>query len=341
MTNIDEKLSQFIDFTGCPSETARDILEGCQWDVQKATNFYFGIESNDTPLKTPPKTPPQTTNLLNKKTPSPKPPMSNINKQLNLSPLTIHTEPKEKHDKLILSGSHEKFNEYRLDAQDKNRWLLILLTNKPLNISILKQVDLRDFTNTRYVPLEINREESDGQWFSNAYNVKTFPFYAILDPVTTELLDKHEGEMTSLQRQLFLKEFLNKHPEKGRSIDFEMTDLYNYTLGSTSEASSSESDSDVQTGQSQNDENKEDESIDPGPIVKVMIQLENNKRTKIEIGENEKIRSLYKKVASLMKKNMESFKLVVPYPTMELTDMSQTIQEAKLKNSMVHVEDIA
>lgn len=353
MTSTDEKLSQFIELTGTTVHVARDILEACQWDIERATNFFYGVDPpNELPNQTPaapppppPKSPNSNLNTQKAKTPSNSPSSKLPPNKLNLSPHVVHTESQEKPEKLILSGTHEKFNEYRLDAQDKNRWLLVLLTEKPLVTTVLKQVDLRDFTNTRYVPLEINREETDGQWFSNTYNAKELPFYAIIDPMTTELLDKHEGKMTSYQRQLFLKEFLNKHPEKGRSIDDEMTSLYNYTLESSSSEKSSSSDESEKNNEPEKNEKEEKEepenkeAEDPGPIVKIMIQY-SNKRTKIEIGENEKIKVLYKKVGSLLKKNIESFKLVIPYPNTDLTDLSKTILEMKLKNSMVRVEDV-
>lgn len=347
MSNIDEKLTQFVEFTGCSTKVARDILEGCQWDVQKAIDFFFGADTPNIPSNPTPKSPShQSPNLNNQKTitkspntipptihPIPKP---QPNKTYNLSPNIKHNESTDEPEKLILSGTHEKFNEFRLDAKEKNRWLLVLLTEKPLPISILKQVDLRDFTNTRFVPLEINREEVDGQWFTNAYNVKKYPYYAILDPTTTELVGHYEGKMTSTQRHLFLKEFLHNHPEKGLPIEYEMTDLYNYTLGSSDQSSSSTSESEEVS----NGKDDENENTDPGPIVKVMIQLSNGKKTKLEIGENEKIKVLYKKVGSLIKKSIESFKLVVPYPITELNDMSKTILDMKLKNSMIRVEDV-
>ena len=339
MNEIDEKLTQFIEFTGCSVNEAREILEQSNWDVTKATNFFFGIDAEDQPNLNP-RPPVQPVSPSNKlKDPSPKITKTTpqIYKQVKSPPHIENKEPKEKPEKLILSGTHEKFNVFRLEAKDKNRWLLVLLTSKPLITSVLKSVELRDFINTRYVPLEISREESDGQWFSNAYDVKNYPFYAIIDPATTELFDKHEGEMTSLERQIFLRDFLDKHPEKGRSIDLEVTDLYKFTLDSSSDKSSTNSESDNEENKDDNVTDKENENNDPGPIVKVMIQMSNNKRAKIDIGENETIKILYKKVSSLIKKSVESFKLIVPYTTAEINDISNTISEMKIKKSLVSV----
>ncbi|OHT05180.1 hypothetical protein TRFO_27196 [Tritrichomonas foetus] len=321
----DAIITQFVELTGCSTDVATDILFGCQWDIENAINMYFSNYKFST----------QPVTSHNPGIPS-LPKKSSADAPLSQQRFFSNNIPPPKkeveQERLILTGNHEKFNEYRLIANDKRRWMLILLSKRPLIQSILGDSRLRDYTNTRYVPLEISLEESDGQWFKSTFKVFDYPCYAIIDPENMECVQRYEGEMKFQEITQFLKTFLQEHPEKGLPIDIDMVDMYNYTLQIFTSSSDS-SDMDVDDDGA----SKLEQRSDPGTIISIMVQLPNQKRTKIEIGENEKVNSLYKKVASLANIDAGTFKLTIPFPLTELDDKSKTVGEMKLKNAMIVV----
>lgn len=79
-----------------------------------------------------------------------------------------------------------------------------------------------------------------------------------------------------------------------------------------------------------------------GPLAKVAIRMIDGSREVIEIGINSTLKELGDKIIFISKpKITTSFRLLTGIPTMPLSDMNQTIEDAKLKNSMVLIEPIS
>lgn len=315
MTSQEANIRQLVEIVNCDPDIARDTLIQCGLDLNRAIDILCSSPVRMSTTKASP----------------PKPKL-----KLDKYPMI----PEKKTEKFI-AATNAEFQQARTEAQDKGRWIVVLLTEKPLPITKLKDPSLKDFTNIRFVPLEINREQSVGQWFYSIYQVHALPYYAIIDPDTKECLDHIHGHLTSSKIADFLKSFLNDHPEKGGLLE---EDLNNFMDSSDSISSSSESDSDspIETNDSssnvhsKNNANSEIENEVPaenGNLATVLIQLPNRKKMTIEIGENSTLLSLYKKVASLLNYKLDEFALFIPFPQEQLIEKSKTISELKLNKS--------
>ena len=291
MSDRDEKVAQLVEMTGCALDTAVDVLNACGWSLENAVEFLI-------PGAAPPPAP---------KIPKISPPPSK-QKQSPPSP------PKETN---VIGGTCEKFQEQRAAAQAKERWLLVHLTEKPERRSILADPSLRDFFALRFVGLSLNREEPDGWWFYNTYQISVVPCFAGIDPETGECMRKFGGDMYPKVLYTWMYQFLIDFPQKGLPIELEQVG----GLSSSSE-SSEEEDSAVE---------------DEGNPVTLLVQLPDGKRSKIEVGDESCVKVLYSKVAALMGRKPDSFKLSVLFA--KLTDMDQKISEAGCLKALIRVVD--
>lgn len=297
MADHDEMISNFIEFAQCSAEVASDLLAASNWDFNRAIEFFFGS------TKEQPKMQPQ-----------PPPPMK---------PKKPMNEERPPQERLILAGTNERFQEARKMGTDRNRWLIVFLTEEELPLSVLRCDQLRDFMSCRYIPLEISRDKTDGQWFYHTYQIREVPVFCIIDPLTGELLDKRLGPMSNKDLIIWLRQFLFDHPSKGFPIDIEISRL--------------EKD-DNETEDEELEETQSEESEDVGQMIGIMLQMPNGKRTKIEIGENQSVHALQKKVALLTDKKIDEFKLVLA-PFVELDDPSKQMKDLNAKNSLIRVLD--
>ena len=293
MSDRDEKVAQLVEMTSCALETAIDVLNACDWSLERAVEFLIPGSAPAPPPKPP-------------KIPAPQP---------KYKP-TPPSPPKEKN---ITSGTCERFQEQREAAQAKGRWLLVHLTEKPERRSVLADPSLRDFFALRFVGLSLNREEPDGWWFYNTYQIAMVPAFAAIDPETGECMRLLQGDMQAKILYTWMYQFLLDFPQKGLPIELEQVG------GVTSSSESSEVE-------------PESEEVDEGELVTLMVQLPNGKRAKVEIGEAAKVGALYAKVAALLEKKPESFKLSVPFT--DLDDKEKKISEANCVKTLIRVVEL-
>jgi hypothetical protein len=150
--------------------------------------------------------------------------------------------------------------------------------------------------------------------------------YCILDPETGEVLDKRvpraKGASDTDDLLKWLDNFLRDHPEKGSIVQLQ---------------------AELDVSNSEHVEESDDGS-DPGEPVPVMLEFPGEKgqgvkRVKVEVGNNEKVRVLYKKVQSLVNKRPNEFKLAfhATGKLVELADQSQRIEDVKCANCLLRV----
>lgn len=306
MTKVshDELISQFVSVTNCSVDVASDILRGAKWDFNQAINFYF--EKDAAPRL--------------------------------VSPTVIHEHIRAEGNRSPGKKQNEKnskFNMLRKEALEKQRWMVIYLTEKEIQVSVLKNIGLRDLMNCRFLGLELNKEESDGLMFYNFYGVRKTPYLCVIDPETKERVDEMITDFRIEKIYSFLRQFLIDNPKHGLPIDIEL-DKFEQEIGFSSSQDDSCDDESEQNNEKDVEQKNEEEF---GDKVTLMIQIPNGKRFKLEIGQDSKISLLYSKISALLKKDSSEFKLF-KMPFTELSDKDKKLSEMNCKNCLIRVDEI-
>lgn len=291
-------------------DEAADILSNVNWDLNLAKDAYLSLYGL-APSK--PQEPPKD---------SPKP-------QLKTKKVIEKEKEKQKEEefKYVLAETNDKFTEQRNIAQQKQRWLLVYVT--PTNLKGENPLQatgyIRDYMNCRFVGFVTSLEEPDGKWVTNAYQIRDHPIYIIIDPVTTEKMDSTK---VTNQKDLaaFLRAFLIKNDKYGMPIDLivQRMEMEDYD---------------------ETDEDEIEEKVqpnlkpvtDPGKIVTIMVQAPDGKKSKLDIGENELINTLYSQISVLLNLDVNQFSLELPFPPTSISDRSKAVKDYNLKSSLVKV----
>lgn len=299
---MEELVLQLTEISGVPVDTARDILENVDWDLQRAIDLIL--------QDTIPEPAPKIT------TPKRSPPVKKVNTKVIQSP------PKEK---LVTAGTNERFAAMRNQADERNKWMLVVLTKKHQMMPIFRELAVRDYMNMRFVGLDLDMEESDGQWFYHTYSIERVPVFAVIDPVTSECKRMFYGDMTPIELYKWLDQFVKDFPEKGGQW-IVLEDL-------TPEISSSSSDT------SDSDTAEEEVREEPAVMLTFMVEYPNGKRSRLEIGDNEKVKNLYKKIGQVMERNPNTFKLTVVMGS-DLDDQTKVLKELNCNRALIRVIDV-
>lgn len=298
--DIDSKLSHLMDISGMPMEVARDVLENFNFDLQKAIDFFLQ-DQIEIPQEQPVVSTPK------------------ISPPIKPSQKTRQSPQKEK---LVTAGNNDKFVAARKLAQEKRRWMLIYLSEKCHLMPTFNSDVVRDYMTLRFEKLALDKEDADGQWFYHNYSVKSVPLFAAIDPETGESKRLYYGEMSPVDLYKWLEQFLKDFPEKGGPI-FLADPIVEQSSSSESESESEEI---------------EEEQEDPGATLVLMVQFSDGRRTKMEIGENETVKKLYKKVADLRERKPDSFTLALPFG--DMNDQTKKMKELNCNRALVRVVDL-
>ena len=159
--------------------------------------------------------------------------------------------------------------------------------------------DIIDLLNERFIYLSIDESSEEGAYVKNKFLINEFPSFIVIDPV--DMKEERKGIIENLEK---LRETLNKllelNPKYGLPIE-------------------------------------DDKSDDESPLVQIKIQTYEKKNVIIKIHEGNKIRKLYKTVANIIGKPLDSFTLTTALPFKHLMEMDNTIKDEKLANSVVNV----
>jgi hypothetical protein len=306
----DGLISQLIELTGCEADIARDVLEATDWDLSAALPI---LEKGPraSPPHPPARPPPESAKVKPKPARKPRPP-----------PKPPAAPPPET---LQIPGTNAKFQDARADARERHRWLFVSIDSTPQAAgSVVAATRLRDFFTLNFKLFQCSTADTDGRWFASAYSIPDVPCFTIIEPVTGEVVDQRAQRMTVDMLFKWFEAFLVEHPEKGQSITQQM------------EFCEIESSADEAPAE-------EEEAEDGGTSVGIMVAFpEPNstkfKRVRIEIGENEKVRNLYRKVEALIQKKAGDFKLVMTLgKTVEMTDQTKRIAEMGCAGALVRV----
>ena len=307
MNNKDQILSEFLSSVRCDIDVARSILDGTNWNLVKAIDMMFStkvIEHSAIPKK----------------------------KEEKIAII----EPEKPKEKLVLFQSNKKFEEARKEANKSgSRGKCLLLTiNSSNKDDIMMPSVKRESIFVHLVPrfhfLDLDKDESDAQWFIQAYKVPRVPCIALIDPETSECHMTICRSILSSKLYESLRQFLIKNESKyGLPLDMEIDRFCVNSL-------SSESDSDDIIDKKDHQEEKTiEDAVDPGKLINIMILLPNGKREKIQIGDNLRILSLYNQASIISGMTPNVFELSISVPLTKLVDMKKKISDFPLKGSQV------
>jgi hypothetical protein len=305
----DGLISQLIELTGCEADVARDVLEAANWDLSAALPI----------LEKSPRTNPPPRPLPDRTKPKPKPKIPTKPKRPTKPPVAPPPET------LQIPGTNAKFQEARANALERHHWLFVSIDSTAQGAaSVVTATRLRDFFTLNFKLFQCSSADTDGRWFASTYSIPDFPCFTIIEPVTGEVVDQRARRMTVDMLFRWFEEFLAQHPEKGQSITQQM------------ELCDIESSADEPAAE-------EEDTQDAGKPVSIMVAFPETsstrlKRVRIEIGENEKVRNLYRKVEALLEKKAGEFKLVMTLDkTVEITDQTKRIAEIGCAGALVRV----
>ena len=243
-------------------------------------------------------------------------------------------------------------------SKERKKWLLILLFQKEQNPDWINDESLKKVLLSRFEYLITSMERSESQFLVTAYDldVSDSPAYVILDP--NDLIHFKKGNIKGNQNEFanFLNDYLFINTKYGLPITINSYNNYNnnteesnnnsssipsrlHSNQSQNSLSSSPSDSDsaIELEDDENSSNETNSSNDKGEIITIALQTLDRKKCQIEIGENEKISALYKKVSQLIGADENTFSLQISIPLKELSNKNSTIKEENLKNAFLRV----
>jgi hypothetical protein len=292
----DGLIASLAEISGCAPDLARDLLNSVDWTLEAALDVM--LPGRSPVMKAAPKFNPAPPPRAFSPPPGPPPP------------------PKEK---LILATQSSVFQGARDEAVARKRWLIVYISQKPAASSVLKSASLRDFLSLTFHGLDVNMEDLHGRYCATTYGITDFPCILILDPLTGECLTRYEGRMFERDLYGLMHQFLEDHPDLGGPIEEQMR---KYEHPSPEPSISSE--------------NEEEPPVDTGNIINVGVQMPDGKRTRLAIGELEKVRGLCQKIGTLIEKKPGTFKLFLGIT--QLTDMDITLAELKCDKALVRVQ---
>ena len=243
------------------------------------------------------------------------------------APKAVFDDSKEDNDaKFVVAESNEKFNEKRKIADEKKRWLLVYISEKPCKIDpFVPDGYLRDLMNCNFVGFITNTEEPDGKWFTHAYKITELPSFCIIDPLSGQMVEKTNKNYERKKLHDYLEGFLRRNRKYGVPIEWMIdSDDDNYEeeekpIVIQPKPKTIEMYSKPETKKNTETEpasiEKSEEGVkDPGEIVQIKIQVVDGKQTMIEIGVNELIKTLYHKIGLILNRDPSSFLISTTFP---------------------------
>jgi hypothetical protein len=243
----------------------------------------------------------------------PSAPIHQVAEPIQRSPPPPLPPPPLAKGQLVLPGSRQKFRDACETAATQSQWLIVQITHKPCMFSIFSNPVLRAFIGQTFAAIDLAAEDDGGRYFAATYGIHEFPCFTIIDPVTAECMRRYETRMTADDLHRWMKDFLDSHnyDETSRTAHPTLTNI-EYIPPSV-----------------------EVESVDPGRIINVTVQLPNEKRVKIDIGENEPLEHLFQKIGVLLGKEGGEFKLC--FALSDLNDRERKISDYGLEKALIHV----
>ncbi|CAM6001387.1 unnamed protein product [Sphagnum balticum] len=171
----EEALEQFIGITGADREIASNTLEACNWDLEMAINMH--VDANDVGLGS--------AHGLNQDddTAAAQPTPDEKMKRLDI----LFRPPLD----LMFRGSLENARE---EGNRHNKWVLVNIQNRAefnclvLNRDIWSHASVKSIIMEYFIFWQMDYNTPDGQRFIQFYNVTRFPYVAVIDPRTGEML---------------------------------------------------------------------------------------------------------------------------------------------------------
>jgi hypothetical protein len=217
-----------------------------------------------------------------------------------------------------VSSTSSKFRSARSRAERARRWLLVYLTEVPLGLhSVVNSPVVKDLIATHFVKFECSFFDPEGEWFVQNYGIQSAPCFTIIDPTTGETTAQQEVAMDPTMLYDWLRDYVaDRTPAPVPAKEAP-------EVGSA--------------------EKKEEEVENKGKTVNITVEFPGDNATKmrrvrVEIGENERVGTMYKKVASLIGRKDSDFKLVLALANLtEMTDRKKTVAEMDCAKTLVRV----
>ncbi|KRX87901.1 UBX domain-containing protein 7, partial [Trichinella pseudospiralis] len=208
LTMSEESTEQF---SGCDDETARNMMQLADGNINAAVELYLSQmpEESNLPSRSGdvlPPIPPTSGVLVNENfhqtysTIEYRNALTGNGRPNSDKPTTLERlfrPPLE----LMYRGSWESA---RREAESRNRWLLVNVQDpqqfacQVLNRDVWSCSAIRDLIENNFIFWQVMQNTTDGQRFTNYYNVHFFPHIAIIDPRTVlEFLESHQAPCTS------------------------------------------------------------------------------------------------------------------------------------------------
>jgi hypothetical protein len=170
----------------------------------------------------------------------------------------------------------------------------VYLTEIPLGRhSVLNCPVVKELIASHFVKFECSLMDSEGEWFSRNYRIPSAPCFTIIDPTTGETTAQREVAMDATLLSGWLACYIaDRPPQRDFPVPAKPADH---------EPEVSEGDEDVE---------------DKGKTLNITVEFPGDaatrmKRVRVEIGEKERVGTLYEKVASLIGRTDDNFKLVL------------------------------
>ena len=253
----------------------------------------------------------------------------------------------------------QKIHNSLIHAKERMKWFLIILFNKDQNYDWVNDENLKRVLLSRYEYMLTSMERPESQFLVTVYDMDAskYPSYIIFDP--NDIMHPIQGHVNVNQKEFanVLNEFLFVHSKYGLPVSLPNAETPHTTFSTNNKQNSIlpqnphlSSSSGTESGKesSLEDENskmKQDETvsspIDKGEIISIGIQTMDKKKCQIEIGENETVSALYKKIAQLINADENTFSLQTSIPMKELKNKKATIKEENLRNAFLRIIHIA
>jgi hypothetical protein len=313
----DGLISHLIEITGCETDVAHDILEGADWNLSAAVSYLRDEPGGVRPAVNP--------EPVFEADASPRTQSGPPRRGKSRSPTVVSQIPSRSEGEVDVPGTNAKFRRARARAraraQGGHRWLLVYLTEIPLGRhSVLNSPAVKELIARHFVKLECSLMDPDGEWFSRNYVIPSAPCFTIIDPTTGETTAQREVAMDPPLLCNWLASYIaDRRPHR---------DVPEPAKPAEEAVEVSDGDEDVE---------------DKGNPVSITVEFPGDtatsmKRVRVDIGENERVGILYRKVASLIGRKDGNFKLVLALANVtEMTDRKKTIAEMDCAKALVRV----
>ncbi|KRY58943.1 UBX domain-containing protein 7, partial [Trichinella britovi] len=248
-----EQFSELQRILGCDDETARNMMQLADGNIHTAIELYLSQMSEESNLPSRsgdvlPPIPPTSGVLVNEnfhQTYSTTSTNRIITGQQNVSLRNFAAEAVEYRNALTGNGRPNSdkpttlerlfrpplelmyrgsWESARREAESRNRWLLVNVQDpqqfacQVLNRDVWSCSAIRDLIENNFIFWQVMQNTTDGQRFTNYYNVHFFPHIAIIDPRTGECMAQINGT-ESVSISLEILEFLEGHQAPCTSRD--------------------------------------------------------------------------------------------------------------------------